>query len=238
MPRPKGSRNHDHEETRRSILRLLQQRLLSVGGATASFRELAASAGLNPATLRHYFKTREELLQAVFTALREVGERYISEGATADRGGVRASLRWFLEYFQGGWSRGLGPMHTLGLTAGLVDPKVGASYLNEVLDPTLQSAEARIALHVAKGELLPCDLRHAALELVTPFMFALLHQHGLEGSRCRPLALDRFLDDHVERFLRAYAVDGGRPVPRSRTRRRRAPSVKKKGARGVKVPRK
>ncbi|MCP3137232.1 TetR/AcrR family transcriptional regulator [Pyxidicoccus xibeiensis] len=225
MPRPKGSRNQDHEETRRSILRALQRRLLSPGGATASFRELAASAGLNPATLRHYFKTREELLQAVFAALREVGERFIAEGATADKGDARASLRWFLEYFQEGWSRGLGPMHTLGLTAGLLDPSVGASYLNQVLDPTLQSAEARIALHVAKGELAPCDVRHAALQLVSPFMFALLHQHGLEGARCRPLGLAGFLDDHLEWFLRSHAVQGARPA--------KPLAVKKQGARPV-----
>ncbi|MFP2932955.1 TetR/AcrR family transcriptional regulator [Pyxidicoccus sp. 3LG] len=231
MPRPKGSRNQDHEETRRSILLALQRRLLSPGGATASFRDLAASAGLNPATLRHYFKTREELLQAVFASLREVGERFISEGATADRGDARASLRWFLEYFQQGWSRGLGPMHTLGLTAGLLDPRVGASYLDQVLDPTLQSAEARIALHVAKGELAPCDVRHAALELVTPFMFALLHQHGLQGTRCRPLALAGFLDDHLERFLRAYAVAG---ADRARPRPGKRPAVKTSAARRVK----
>jgi AcrR family transcriptional regulator len=224
MARPKGSRNQDYEETRRSILTSLRRRLMSAGGATASFRELAASVELNPATLRHYFPSREALLEAAFADMHEAGARFISEGATSDRGGARESLRWFLEFFWRGWSAsGLNHMHVLGLTAGLGDARLGQAYLGELLEPSLQSAEARIARHVAQGELGPCDIRHAALELVSPFMFALLHQDSLSGEGHRPLALREFLDDHLERFLRAHA-----PVTDTRTARpRRAPGVKK-----------
>lgn len=216
MARPRGSRNQDYEQTRRSLLASLRRRLMSPGGATASFRELAASIGMSPATLRHYFPSREDLLEAFFADMHEAGARFISEGATADRGGVRASLRWFLEYFRQGWSRGLGPMHTLGLAAGLGDSRVGPAYLNEVLEPALQSAEARIARHVAQGELGPCDIRHAAVEFIAPFFFALLHQDLLSGAKHRPLQVPEFLDDHLERFLRAHA-----PVARKPARRRR-----------------
>jgi AcrR family transcriptional regulator len=227
MARPKGSRNQDYEQTRRSILASLRRRLMSPGGATASFRELAASIGLSPATLRHYFPAREDLLEAAFADMHEAGARFISEGATAARGDARASLRWFLEYFWEGWSRyGLGHMHTLGLAAGLEDPRVGPAYLNEVLEPSLQAAEARIARHVAQGELGPCNLRHAALELVTPFLFALLHQDMLSGAKHRPLALPAFIDDHLERFLRAHApAEGSRPpVAKKAARGRRRAS--------------
>jgi hypothetical protein len=88
---------------------------------------------------------------------------------------------------------------------------LGPVYVQELLEPTLQSAEARLSRHIADGELRRCDVRHAALELVCPVVLGLLHQVQLSGARCRPLDVERFLADHLDTFLRAYAAAPEKP---------------------------
>ena len=44
-------------------------------------------------------------------------------------------------------------------------------------------------------------------ELVfSPLLLALLHQHDLGGTRCRPLSLPALIDEHVRVFVRAYGA--------------------------------
>lgn len=205
MSRVKGSLNADHAQERARLLGAVQARVTAPGGAQASFRELAAAAGVSVATLRHYFGTREALLAEVLAAMHVRGLPYLHATATEFHGPPRESLRWFLGQLAEGWRRGVGALHGFGLTAGLGHEALGPAYVNELLEPTLQAAEARLARHVAEGELRRCDVRTAALELVSPVVFALLHQDGLFGARCRPLDVGRFLEEHLEAFLRAYA---------------------------------
>jgi hypothetical protein len=73
-----------------------------------------------------------------------------------------------------------------------------------VLEPTLQALEHRLKNYVAQGVVVDCDTRHAALMLLSPLLLALLHQHDLGGTRCRPLAIPALIDEHVRVFVRAY----------------------------------
>ena len=166
---------------------------------------MAQAAGVSPSTLRHYFSGREAALLAVLERVHEMGLRYVAEGATAEHGPAAPSLLWFLSYLAQGWERGVGRAHALGLTEGLDDRVLGPAYLRTLLEPAVQSAEARIALHVARGELGPCDLRLAALGLVSPVVMVLLHRRALGGCAVRPLDVEGFLREHVARFLRAFA---------------------------------
>ncbi len=208
MGRKAGSRNLDYDRTRAEIVERLTAIILASARATLSFRELAHDAGVAPSTLRHYFEDREAVLLAVMERVHDLGLRYVAEGATAEHGAAPESLRWFLGYLVEGWSRGVGRAHELGLTEGLGDAALGPAYLRTLLEPTLQSAEARIALHMARGEIGPCDVRVAAVELVAPLIVVLLHQGALGGAAVRHLEVQRFLDEHVSRFLRAF----GRPA--------------------------
>jgi len=206
MGRPAGSRNPDFEATRASLVAAVQKRLSAPDGTRASFRDMAASAGVSVATLRHYFGSREGVVSAVLSHWHERGQRYMLEVATGPLLPVHASLRGFLAYLELGFRSGVGEVHAIGLACGLREPTLGPKYLCEVLDPTLESVEARLARHVARGELRAGEVRQMALAFVSPPLLALLHQGPLGGTAARPLDWEKFADEHVEAFLRAYGT--------------------------------
>ena len=173
-----------------------------------SFRELAAAAEVSPATLRHYFIDRAGTLEAVLASMHRQGLPHLAAAAAYPVEDARESLRWLLEALVFGWRAGVGRLHDFGLGAGLGHASLGPAYVKELLEPTLQAAEARIAHHVGLGELGPCNVRHAALELLSPVILGLLHQGGLGGAACRPLDLAAFLGDHLDRFLVAHLARG------------------------------
>jgi AcrR family transcriptional regulator len=212
MGRPAGSRNPDFETTRATLLRAARARLSEADGARASFRELSAAAGVSVATMRHYFGSREGVIAAVLAQWNKEGQRYLLEVATGPVGPVRSSLAWLLANVGEGFRRGLDEVHAIGLSAGLREPALGPAYLREVFDPTLEAVEARLARHVARGELSAGEVRHMALALIGPPLLALLHQGALGGTHTRPLAYDRLCADHLDGFLRAYGTGHEAPA--------------------------
>src|SRR3954468_13910463 len=107
MGRPTGSRNPDFETTRNALLQALLVRLGEPDGTRASFRELAAAAGVSVATLRHYFGSREQLIQAVLEWCHTLGQRYLLEVATGPLPPLRASLSSLLARIEQGFAGGL-----------------------------------------------------------------------------------------------------------------------------------
>lgn len=196
MGRTKGSRNADFELSRAKLLELLGQRLVDPDGVGASLRELAEAAGVSTATVRHYFKDREALIEAYLEHCNLQGARYLllvtSEPLQAS---AAASLRWTLEMIHLGLERGpLGKIHALGLRAGLESPTLGPAYLRTLLEPTLGCVEVRIERHQARGELVGRDPRLLALQIVSPLLLAMLHQRSLFGCDVRPLDVRALID--------------------------------------------
>jgi len=207
MGRPTGSRNPDFEAHRNALVAAAQARLAEPDGTRASFRELAAAAGVGVATLKHYFGSREGLVAAVLEHWHRAGMPYLLEVAAGPLPPLRKSLDELLERIGEAFQRGrLDEVHAIGLAAGLREPTLGPAYLREVLDPTLEAVEARLARHIARGELRAVPVRHLALSLVSPAVLLLLHQRALGGSHARPLAYKPFASDHVAGFVRAYGV--------------------------------
>jgi AcrR family transcriptional regulator len=219
MPRPPGTRNSDFEATRAALVRAAQKRLGAPDGTRASFREIAAAAGVSVATLKHYFGSREGLVEAVLANWHQQGMPYLLEVATGELPPVETSLRNVLERIGVGFRRSaLDEVHSIGLAAGLREPTLGPAYLRDVLDPTLEAVEARLARHIARGELRGVDVRQLALSLVAPALLLLLHQLSLGGSRTRPLGYERFVKEHVAGFVRAWGADGAREKTRATER--------------------
>ena len=212
MARPAGARNAQFEERRTALIAKARDRLALQSGEPPSSRELALAAGVSVATLRHYFGSREALIKAVFAHYLREGQRHLQRTRALDvtDEDFQTSIKDFLQRVVRGWTVGfVGSLHRIGLAEGLRQPATALDYLQDVLEPTLQALEARLAFSVERGEIIECDTRHAALMLLSPLLLALLHQHDLGGTRCRPLALPALIDEHVKVFARAYL-----PAPR------------------------
>jgi AcrR family transcriptional regulator len=207
MTRTVGARNAQFEERRTALIGKARERLSLQTGEPPSFRELALAAGVSVTTLRHYFGSREALIRAVFEHYLQTGQRHLDRARAPEPADVdlQASLNAFLSRVVVGWTQGfVGSLHRIGLAEGLRNSRTALDYLNDVLEPTLQALEARLANYVAQGVIVGCDTRHAALMLLSPLLLALLHQHDLGGTRCRPLAIPALIDEHVKVFVRAY----------------------------------
>lgn len=169
-------------------------------------RELARAAGVSVATMRHYFGDREGVVIAAMEHGRALGQPHMLSLMLPPEGAMRTVIPQSMQRLVMGIRFGVGRVHSVGLAHGLENSRLGPAYVQEVLEPTLQSFEAHLAHFAARGEMVPCALRVAALTLVSPVLLAMLHQGPLGGSGCRPLDIDSFVHEHVARWLSAYCI--------------------------------
>ncbi|MEL6546118.1 MAG: hypothetical protein AAFQ82_15930, partial [Myxococcota bacterium] len=191
MGRPIGSRNQGFAERREQIAAAMTDKMRRAAGAKASLRELADAADISVATLRHYFTDREGAIRAAFEFFHRKEEPYLAEARTPTLGDLEGSVRSFLEHVVDGMrNQGLDEMLLNGLEAGVHHDQLGPSFITEVLEPMIQSLEARLEAHMEHGDMARANSRHAALFLLSPVLLALFHQDGLCGAQLRPLDLD------------------------------------------------
>lgn len=206
MARPSGTRNPGYDDKRRALARAAMSPVLDLGGLPLSLRQTARAAGVSVPTMRHYFGDLDGVVSAVFELIEEDGEPYtdLASGRLGDIAPLERSVRWLLDYLRKGWDAGLADLHAAGLARGLESTDRGMAYVDGLLEPMLQAAEARLRVHAERGELIECDVRQAALSLLGPALWALLHQGLLGGAMCRPMDVDAFFDGHLDGFLRGY----------------------------------
>jgi AcrR family transcriptional regulator len=223
LSRTKGARDLDYDSKRRELLEKMTLQLMRREGERASFRDLAAAAGVSGPTLRHYFGDRRALIGAVLEECLRRGR----PGLEAQRSTslpLAASIRTYCDdlvcALTADKSVRLGDIFALSLAEGLIDPAYGRPALEYILEPTLQVLEARLDLHIARGEMRSdADARTASLQLVSPLLLACLHQNQLDGLQVRPLSLDRLVDDTCAAFMRAYQVSTAPAAPPAGRRR-------------------
>ncbi len=214
MSRRAGSRNADYEETRMRLARAIRQKVLDGDVLQVSLREMAAAARVSVATLQHYFPDRHRVVIAVMESIGHDGAPYLASASKPLLGDVRKSLLQLVTDISRAWLEfGVGRMHSTSLAAGLSSAGLGMSYVDLILEPLLKTAEERIRQHVELGDLGQCNARYAGLQLLSPVVLGLLHQHSLGGALCRPLDLPDFCRVHVDSFLRAHG-----PVVKARRR--------------------
>lgn len=213
MGRPPGARNQDYDATKQALADKLRRAVLR-WGAKVSLHDLAREAEVSIPTLKHYFRDRSGAIAEALRSTRTGAAEYIAQLRDPGELGLVASLQKVAQDLAMVWlPTGVGQIFTAGLAAGLFDEQAGPGYLDGVLEPTVEALEARLRVHALRGEvrLDPDDelaVRTAALAFVSPLLVALIHQHGLSGTRCRPLAIDRFIALHVEGFAAGYGATG------------------------------
>jgi len=207
MARTKGKRNSDYDQVRRELIDKVRWRLAEENATGASLRELALAAGVTIPTIRHYFGTRDALVEAVMRDNLELGRETIAVLNLAPED-FAVSVKEAVQHIADGFRYGrVGEIVSIGLIEGLRNRKIGPFCIDSVLEPALQALQARFEKHVASGQMRACNARHAAIGLFAPIVLAFLHQHELSGAKEFPLQLDSFLNDHVEGFVRAYRAE-------------------------------
>jgi len=207
MSRTKGSVDADYELKRAAILQRIKPRLLAGETRGISFSEFAALAEVSIPTLRHYFPTRSDVVAALLEFIGSEGKPYIGLLAETNFHEIKASLQEIGGIIQAGVRRGgTTSLHALGLTEGIGNATIGPSYLNSILEPTLQALETRLALHISRGEMQDCDVRFAALNFVAPLLIGFLHQDKLGGTVVRPMQMEMLLEEQITVFVKAYGT--------------------------------
>ncbi len=206
MGRPIGSRNQGFAERREKIAAAMSEKMMHADGARASLRELADAAEISVATLRHYFQDRDGAIRAAFEFFNREGQATLERVRAPVLGDLRRSIRIFLSEMLMGLRSGLDEMLINGVEAGVHHDSLGPCFVNEVLEPLIQALELRFERHIEHGDMSEANVRHAALFLLSPVMFALLHQDGLSGSSLRPLDVEAMLEDQADLFVRAYGA--------------------------------
>lgn len=215
MGRTPGARNQDYERTRETLARKALGAVVR-SGAQVSLHELAREADVAIPTLKHYFGGRSGAVAEALRTVRTDAAQYIDDMADPGALGLAASLRKLASGLAAVWlPAGVGKVFTAGMAAGLFDETAGPGYLDGVLEPTVLAMEARLRVHARRGEarLDPDDelaVRTAALMFLSPLLVALIHQHGLSGTKCRPLPMEAFVEEMVARFVAAYGAGEAR----------------------------
>lgn len=203
MSRPTGRRNADFEASRTELLERITHAVLK-HPHSSSFAELAEASGVARTTLRHYFGTRELLLQALLAHMEVLGQQAEARHSIPDDLPLAQALRLALDRLVFGWRVGVGALFVAGLLWGLGDEALGPAYVRSLLEPMLLGFERRLHSRLCTAGMSEQQARHAALALVSPVVLALLHQESLHGVKCRPLDIDEFIPQHLERFLRGW----------------------------------
>jgi hypothetical protein len=189
MPRTSGARNLDYDQQRWALARKVRQLVFAEGGLNASLRQLAVAADT-----------------AVLQSQQIDAAPYLAMASIPTHGDLRRSLDSYVAGLREAWFvHGVGNIQARALAAGLASQPVGPAYVNAILEPLLQSLEQRLGAHIQSGQMVRCDARFAALQLLSPIVLGLLHQDSLSGKSCRPLDLDAFLARHLDVFVEAHA---------------------------------
>jgi AcrR family transcriptional regulator len=202
-----GAKNADHDSKRAAMVSAIAPMVMRAAPERPSLREMAKAAGVSVNNLRHYFSTREGVLEAVFEAMGIAGEPYIRRAISFTSLPVRLGLRRLLEELVVAWTPdSLGGLHRSGISEGLGSPELGPAYVEHLLEPTLAVAEQMLDIWRERGEVSVGEhqLRTAGLALMAPVVLALLHQRGLGGAQVRALELADFIEAHVDGFLRGW----------------------------------
>lgn len=204
MPRTQGAKGAAHAQRRAALLARLRERLSEPGAMHASWRQLAAAAGVSLSTMTLYFGDRAAVVRAMLEDQLEHGGAHLAAMARPEAN-LAASVRGALHHLTDGLSHGgLSRSWAMSLAQCLRHPALGPAFLDNALEPTLRAVEQRLQAHIDRGEMRG-GARPAALMLVAPLLLAHLHQSELGGSDTRPLDLDGLIEDQATAFLRAFS---------------------------------
>ncbi len=207
-PEPKWRRRKDArpEELVAAALELFVEQ----GFAGTRMRDVAKRAGVSKGTVYLYFKSKEELLRS---AVRDSIVPIVDEGddIEVEAEGTSAELlrqlleRWLKEFEE----RGLAGVPKLVMSEAGNFPEIAQDYMTHVVQRSRRLFVRVIKRGIREGEFRKVDAREAVHVLLAPVLYAQIHAASLGPYDPELMGRARFLDMHLDFFLRAVRVEPG-----------------------------
>ncbi|WP_419164633.1 TetR/AcrR family transcriptional regulator [Candidatus Palauibacter sp.] len=212
---PKAGRAPEPPGTERRIFDAALEVFARKGRDGARLREIADRAAINRALLHYYFRTKEQLYEAVFAHGCRQFMAGLSQSLRAEQGfedSLRAFVYGYIEYIYEHQDMARLMLNECLCGGGVLERHLTAAMEAREEVPGLL-LEDRLRTAMAAGEIREVDLRHTLLTIVSACLFPfvalptvrLFHSRAVED-------FDRFLQER-----KAHIVDlllgGLRPVP-------------------------
>lgn len=197
------------KDRRHELLSLLAPTAIAERSAPVSLRQFAIKAGVSEPTLRHFFTDRQGVVIALIGYFADGARQFLEQSATPEATLKDAVAGYGELALAGAQSRLFAQAHAFALVESIHDPEVARTYLQTIIEPSLQALEQRLAPTMDPDAASPERVRHAALALYAPILIAILHQDLLQGDEVRPLDMPAFIID-----LTALFADGLQPKAR------------------------
>ncbi len=194
------------KDRRHELLSLLAPTAIAERSAPVSLRQFAIKAGVSEPTLRHFFTDRQGVVTALIGFFAEGAKHFLEQSSQPEASLHEAVSGYGNLALAGAQSRLFAQAHAFALVESIHDPEVARTYLQTIIEPSLQALEHRLAPSVDPEGSNPDRVRHATLALYGPTLIAILHQQLLKGDEIRPLDMSAFVAD-----LTALFTDGMKP---------------------------
>jgi TetR/AcrR family transcriptional regulator, mexJK operon transcriptional repressor len=136
--------------------------------------------------------------------MKVIGDQMRSRFPDAPEQTLEKALRASMTRLIFAWRVGVGALLVSGLVWGLEHENLGTNYVRTMLEPLLTGFEQQIGSRLTTFGMSEQQARYASLALASPLVLALLHQEALNGVSCRPLNIEEFAEEHLQRFLKGW----------------------------------
>jgi AcrR family transcriptional regulator len=178
------------------------------GFAATRLDDVAARAGISKGTLYLYFKSKEELFEAVVRATLVPNlERLEALSATFEGPSVHLLERLLLT-IAGVVDSQIGAIPKLVIAEAGNFPELARFYLEAVVRRGLRLIGAILRRGIGRREFRPIDVDHAVFCVIAPMLIAALWKRSLEPHDAAPLDAQALARAHLDLLLRGLEAHG------------------------------
>jgi len=179
------------------------------GYAATRSEEVALRAGVSKGTLYLYYPSKEELFKEV---VRQNLSQLISAGEELRAGFEGSTAELLAALLQLWWQRGVqslaGGIHKVMVAEVRNFPELAQFYADEVIVPATALLTRTLQRGIDRGEFRPVPVQEAAMAVMAPIIFCLLHRHSFGACPVTGHTFDHdaTVATHIDLLLRGLLV--------------------------------
>jgi AcrR family transcriptional regulator len=178
------------------------------GFAATRLEDVAARAGISKGTLYLYFKSKEELFEAVVRARLLPNLERVEALAASFEGPSALLLERLLLTIGGVVGSQIGAIPKLVIAEAGNFPDLARFYLDEVVRRGLRLIGTILRRGIARGEFRTIDVDHTVYCVIAPMLIAALWKNSLEAYDDASLDAEALARAHLDLLLRGLEIDG------------------------------